>query len=297
MAQVADFQLIRRLGEGGMGLVFVAQSPRYPAPVALKVLKPDSTEQDLKRFQAEAKAMSRLEHPNLVRIFEHNRSREGHWYMAMELIEGGSLDKRLEDHGPLPPAEAIAMAVSMASALACAHAAGILHRDLKPHNVLIDGAGQAHLSDFGLAKVLDAEALTRPGEVIGTPVYMAPEQALAEGAVDARTDVYGLGATLYHLVTGRRPFEAKGITQLLLKIVKEPPRAPREIRPEIPPGLEAVILRCMSKERAQRYADAGEVQRALEGSLKPAKRGCLKSCPALGGAGLLLALGGWFALA
>ena len=291
MAQVADFELLRPLGEGGMGLVFVAKSPRYPHPVALKVLRPEASEQDLKRFQAEAKAMARLEHPNLIRIFEHNRSREGRWYLAMELVEGGSLDRRLDELGPLPPLEAIAMGVEMASALTCAHEAGILHRDLKPHNVLVDPQGHARLSDFGLAKVLDAEALTRPGDLIGTPVYMAPEQALAESAADARTDIYGLGATLYHLVTGRRPFEGKGITQVLLKIVKEPPRPPREIRPEIPPGLEAVILRCMSKERGDRYESAVAVQQALETCLKPKPKGCLKSCPILGG-GLLLACAG-----
>ena len=247
-----------------MGHVFAAQSPRYPGLVALKILHPESTELEVKRFQAEAKAVARLEHPNIVRVFEQRQSPEGHHYMAMELVDGESIDARVLREGPMDPQRAAELGRVLASALTCAHEEGILHRDLKPHNVLIDGAGHVRLTDFGLAKVEGGEALTRPGQVLGTPAYMSPEQALAERArIDARTDVYGLGATLYHVLTGRLPFTGKGVTQVLTKIVSTPPKPLREVRPEIPESLERVVLRCMSKESEKRYQSAADLERAL----------------------------------
>jgi eukaryotic-like serine/threonine-protein kinase len=268
MDQVGDFRITRALGEGGMGLVFAAECPRFEVPVALKVLRPESTVKEVKRFQAEAKAVARLEHPNVIRVFEQRQSPEGHHYMAMELVKGEALDLRVKREGPVPPEAAAEMGVAMASALAAAHAAGVLHRDLKPSNVLIDGDDRVVLTDFGLAKVVGSEALTRTGEVLGTPVYMAPEQALAQREdIDVRTDVYGLGATLYHVLTGRLPFQGKGVTQVLTKIVRTPPRPLREVRPEIPEKLEAVVLRCMEKDQAKRYPSAEHLERALQSYL------------------------------
>lgn len=268
MQQVGDFQLTRALGEGGMGLVFAARCPRFESEVALKVLRPEATPKEVKRFQAEAKAVARLEHPHIIRVFEQRQSPQGHHYMAMELIQGEALDVRVKREGPVEPEAAARMGIAMASALGAAHAAGVLHRDLKPSNVLIDGDDHVVLTDFGLAKVVGSEALTRTGEVLGTPVYMAPEQALAQREdIDVRTDVYGLGATLYHLLTGRLPFQGKGVTQVLTKIVRTPPRPLREVRPEIPEKLEAIVLRCMEKEPAKRFPSAAHLEKALQAHL------------------------------
>jgi len=268
MQQVGDFRITRALGEGGMGLVFAAECPRFQTQVALKVLRPEATEKEIKRFQAEAKAVARLDHPHIIRVFEQRQSPEGHYYMAMELISGEALDARIKREGPLEPEAAAQMGVAMASALTAAHTAGVLHRDLKPSNVLIDRDDHVVLTDFGLAKVVGSEALTRTGEVLGTPVYMAPEQALAQREdIDVRTDVYGLGATLYNLLTGRLPFQGKGVTQVLTKIVRTPPKPLREIRPEIPEKLEAIVLRCMEKDRDKRFPSAGHLEKALQAHL------------------------------
>lgn len=252
-----------------MGLVFAANCPRFEGTIALKVLRPESDALEVKRFQAEARAVARLEHPNIVRVFEQRQSPEGHHYMAMELVVGESIDARVLREGPMPPERAAELGAAMASALTCAHEAGVLHRDLKPHNVLIDAAGHVRLTDFGLAKIAGAEALTRTGQVLGTPAYMSPEQALAERErIDVRTDVYGLGATLYHILTGRLPFQGKGVTAVLTKIVSAPPKPLREIRPEIPEALERIVLRCMSKESEKRFQSAADLQAALESHLR-----------------------------
>jgi eukaryotic-like serine/threonine-protein kinase len=264
-----------------MGLVFAAESPRYKGPVALKVLRPECEEQEIRRFQAEAKAVARLEHPHIVKVFEQRLSPEGHHYMAMELVDGESIHARVLREGPLAPELAAELGATLASALVCAHEAGVLHRDLKPHNVLIDSAGHARLTDFGLAKVAGTEALTRTGEVLGTPSYMSPEQALADRErIDVRTDVYGLGATLYHMLTGRLPFKGKGVTAVLTKIVGAPPKPLREVRPEIPERLEEIVLRCMSKESEKRFQSAT----ALEAALKTYR----------GGGGPLTRIASWF---
>ncbi len=297
-ARVADFEVVRELGRGGVGAVYEARSPRFSEPVALKALLEQADEPTLKRFQAEARAAGRLRHENIVRVLEHGQAPDGRWYLAMELIEGESIDARIERDGPLPPREAAHLALELADALGYAHEAGVLHRDLKPHNVLIDRAGTVRLTDFGLAKVLSeskSQALTRTGDILGTPVYMSPEQARGErGAIGPATDVYGLGAALYHMLTGRTPVEGDSLTAVLLHIAQRPPRPLRSVRPEVPPELEAIVARCLEKEPGDRYPDAFALARALNAFLGqrggPAGPGGLAPRLVLGGAAGLLAL-------
>ncbi|MGE0711982.1 MAG: serine/threonine-protein kinase [Planctomycetota bacterium] len=296
MEQIGDFEVERELGRGGMGVVYLARSPRLSEPVALKVLQPGADAQDVKRFQQEARAVARLRHPGIVRVLEHDKTRDGKWYMAMELVDGEPLDRVLARDGPLTPPRGAAMALELVKALEFAHESKVLHRDIKPANILLQRDGRVRLTDFGLAKVLGTESLTRTGDVIGTPVYMSPEQARAQrDRIDERTDIYQLGATFYHLLTGRRPFDGKGIGEVLVMIVREPPRRPSTYRPEIPDALEAIVLRCMEKDPVKRFQSAAELRAALEAlvgrpSLGQRLRGWLRSCPFLGGGAATLAL-------
>ena len=268
-SRVGDFLLDAELGRGAMGRVYLAQSPRHPQPVALKLLLEGADERTASRFRREARAVARLRHEHIVPVIEHNKTPQGVHYMALEYVEGGSLQQQIEREGPADPRQAAAMARDLALALDFAHEVDVLHRDVKPANVLIDARGRARLTDFGLAKVLgddlQSRVLTAAGDVLGSPSYMAPEQARGEvGRIGPTSDVYGLGATLYQTLTGRVPFQAKSLTQLLFQIVREPPRRPTTIRPEVPADLEAIVLRCLEKDPAQRYQSGAELAQALD---------------------------------
>ena len=266
---VGDFVLDVELGRGAMGQVFLAQSPRHKEPVALKLLLQGADERTASRFRREARAVARLRHEHIVRVVEHDKTREGLHYMALEFVKGGSLQELVEGQGPLEPRRAAAMARDLARALDYAHDLDVLHRDVKPANVLLDEDGRPRLTDFGLAKVLgddlQSRVLTAAGDVLGSPSYMAPEQARGEtDRIGPSSDVYGLGATLYQLLTGRVPFQAKSLTQLLLQIVREPPRQPSTIRPEIPEALEEIVLRCLEKDPTRRFQSGAELAEALD---------------------------------
>ena len=246
-------------------------------PVALKLLLEGADERTASRFRREARAVARLRHENIVRVIEHNKTPEGLHYMALELVKGGSLQERIEERGPAAPREAATLARDLALALDYAHELDVLHRDIKPANILLDEAGRPRLTDFGLAKVLgddlQSRVLTAAGDVLGSPSYMAPEQARGEpDRIGPASDVYGLGATLYQLLTGRVPFQAKALTQLLFQIVREPPRAPSTIRPEIPEALEEIVLRCLEKDPANRFQSGAELAEALDDFLAGRRR-------------------------
>ena len=253
-----DYELIKELGRGGMGVVFKARQISLNRPVALKMLKADvlATDDELRRFQNEAEAVARLDHPHIVPIFEvgeHHRRR----YFTMKLIGGSSLDRKLADYAADPRAAARLVATA-AAAVHHAHQRGLLHRDLKPANILLDDRDEPHVSDFGLAKRVDGDSeLTAPGAILGTPSYMSPEQASGRlGAVTTASDVYGLGAILYALLTGRAPFRGDSLAETLEQVRERPPESPSRSNPLVPRDLEVICLKCLEKDPARRYASA-----------------------------------------
>jgi len=266
------YRLEGELGRGGMGVVYAAVHDETGQRYALKALPPrvgvDSVEDRL-RFAREAEVLARLRHPAIVPV--HAAALEGpRPYIVQALLPGGSLAERLAD-GPLPVEEAVALGARLGRGLAHAHARGVLHRDLKPENVLFDELGAPRLVDFGLARAERAEPLTRSGTRMGSPSYMPPEQA--EGApADARSDVYGLGAVLYHALTGRRPFQGASPLEVLEAVLKGRPEPPRAHRPDLPPAVEAVVLRAMARDPARRFAKADALADALEAAVRPAAR-------------------------
>jgi len=257
--RIGPYEVIRELARGGMGAVYVARRPGLDRQVALKLLHggAHADEDMIERFRREARVSARLRHPNIVAIHDVGQDGLNH-YLVMDLIEGESLMQRLKRQGPLEPRLGATLGQSLAEALAYAHRGAVLHRDLKPHNVLLDAAGQAYLTDFGLAKDVEGGAsLTQSGAIMGTPAYMPPEQAEGEvDLVDRRSDVYGLGATLYHALTGRTPFTGASAINVLNAVVSQTPPAPRSLRPEIPRDLETILLTCLAKEPAERYPSA-----------------------------------------
>jgi serine/threonine-protein kinase len=254
-----------RLGVGGMGVVWRAREVRLGRVEAVKVIRggPLAGEEAHERFQREAQAVARLDHPGVVRVYDFGEH-GGALYLRMELVEGGSLQQRLRG-GPLPPREAAELVRQLALAVQHAHERGVLHRDLKPGNVLLAADGAPKITDFGLAKILDSDdGVTRTGAVMGTPSYMAPEQAAGRSAdVGAPTDVWALGAILYECLTGQPPFRASGRTETLALVQSRPPEAPRRLRPDVPPELEAICLKCLEKAPAARYASAAALAEDL----------------------------------
>ncbi len=269
--QLGPFRLLKSLGRGAMGAVWLGEHVESGGRYAIKTL-PQQAEPELKqRFLREGEAQARVDaHPNVVRVHSAGETAT-HLYLVQDLASGGDLAQRLR-RGPLPPEEAAGLVAALARGLAHVHGHGVLHRDLKPANVLFDEAGAPKLVDFGLARVAsEVSALTRTGDLIGTPAYMAPEQARGvHREVDARAEVYGLGAILYHCLTGVPPFAGSTTLEVLTRVVSEAPRPPRELAPAVPPQLEAICLRCLAKEPGERYGSAGALAEALE--TQPAPR-------------------------
>jgi serine/threonine protein kinase len=229
-----------------MGVVYECRHPLAPRPVAVKqILARAASEKAMARFLREAELLARLKHPSVVSVHQLGRTGDGP-YLVMELVEGRPLDKALRD-GPLAPEQAARLLRDLARAVAVVHAAGILHRDLKPANVIVRPDGTPVLLDFGLAREVDAERMTRTGEVLGTIAYMPPEQAAGKADLDGRVDVYSLGAILYELVTGCVALQGTTSLELLARIISgEPPPRPSEVREGVPAHLEAVIARAMA---------------------------------------------------
>ncbi len=266
------YRLVRRIGRGGMGEVWVARHATLRREVALKILRSDrlSDPVSLKRFELEVQATIELTHPNTVRVFDYGVTDDGLWYYAMELLAGEDLASLVGRVGYLAPARSVRLMLQLCGALAEAHARGIVHRDLKPENVFVCAAGTdsefTKVLDFGIAKRTRAapeQALTQAERVLGTPAYMSPEVALGQAA-DARSDVYALGALFYFLLTGTAPFESLMGTALLIAHALEAPVSPSARRgTAVPVELENIVLRCLAKAPADRYADAAELQAAL----------------------------------
>jgi tRNA A-37 threonylcarbamoyl transferase component Bud32 len=252
-----DYEVLEELGRGGMGVVYKARQKRLNRVVALKMILAGghASAEELARLRTEAEALGRLQHPNIVQVHEVGEH-QGKPFFSLEFCPGGSLDKRLAG-SPLPPPEAAALTQTLARATHAAHRAQVVHRDLKPANVLLRADGTPKITDFGLAKKLDDDAgPTRPGETMGTPSYMAPEQAEGGREVGPAADVYALGAILYELLTGRPPFKAATPFDTLRQVVTAEPVPPRQLNPKVPADLETVCLKCLRKEPGRRYPSA-----------------------------------------
>jgi len=264
------------LRRGGMGAVYRATHVMLGKPVALKLIRPEivTSPEVVRRFQREARAASLLSHPNIVTIYDLGQVEDGTLYLAMELCAGMSLKDLIVAEGPLAPRRAVRLCRAIAGALALAHKNRIVHRDLKPHNVMIarDAEGQEtpKLLDFGIAKAVepDGATLTSTGMVLGTPRYLSPEQAQGL-SVDGRSDLYSLGIIFYEMLVGRVPFDDPSVPSLLVKHMAEPPRPPSELRPDVPPAIESIILRLLEKDPACRFQSAEELSTALA-ALDPA---------------------------
>ncbi len=262
---VPGYEILDVLGRGGMGVVYKARQLRLKRLVALKMILAGAHagEAEVARFRAEAEAVARLQHPNIVQIHEVDEA-AGRPFLALEFVDGGSLAGRL-DGTPWPAPRAAELVEALARAMHHAHQHGVVHRDLKPANVLMAADGQPKVTDFGLAKQLDsAQGQTRTGAILGTPSYMAPEQAGGRSKdIGPATDVYALGAILYELVTGRPPFVAETPLDTVLHVVSEEPVPPRRLNPKLPRDLETVCLKCLEKAPGKRYASALELAEDL----------------------------------
>jgi eukaryotic-like serine/threonine-protein kinase len=257
------------LGRGGMAEVYLATDRVLDRPVACKVLggwlAHDRT--FVERFRREALAAARISHPNLVAVFDAG-SEDGVHYIVMEHVPGETLADVVRAEGRLQPLRAATIAASMADALEVAHAAGIVHRDVKPANVMLTPDGRTKLMDLGIARSIDGETITHASSILGTAGYISPEQARGE-PVDHRSDIYSLGCVLYEMLTGRQPFEARDPLAAAYRHVHEAPVPPTSLEPSVPPGLEAVTLRAMEKEPAARFQSAADMAAALDDRTHP----------------------------
>ncbi|MHC4502644.1 MAG: serine/threonine-protein kinase, partial [Planctomycetota bacterium] len=265
---VAGYEVISKLGQGGMGAVYKAKHPTTGLYVALKVLPPSlATGELVKRFQREAEIVRKLKHDNIVGCVEFgfDKRRKLH-FCALELVEGEDLAKRIKRSGKLTEDEAVSIACQIAGALQHAYANGLVHRDVKPENVMVTADGTAKLLDLGLARPADTEAtrMTQSGMFVGSPYYASPEQALAERDIDIRSDIYSLGATLYHMVTGKPPFEGGTALAILQKHVAEKLPWPAEVNPELSDGLCRVIAKMMEKSPDDRYPTPDDLYADLD---------------------------------
>src|SRR6266542_1819478 len=269
-AKFGDYELLEEIGRGGQGVVYRARQKSLNRTVALKVIGLGhwATEAHLKRFRREAEAAASLEHPGIVPIHEVGE-RDGACYFSMGFVEGGQLDA-VAKREPMPIRRAAELIAKVARTVHYAHEHGILHRDIKPGNILLDRQGEPHLTDFGLARLVETEStITRTMEVLGTPSYMAPEQAVGNNAaISAITDVYGIGAVFYQLLTGHAPFAGGTTFETVRLVLDTEPRKPRLLSPKIDRDLDTICLKCLEKDPKRRYASALALAEDLERWLK-----------------------------
>src|SRR5919202_1381638 len=258
------YTLVELLGSGGMAQVYLAHDELLDRNVALKILRDQYAEDEgfVERFKREAQSVASLSHPNIVPIYDCVRSEDGAYYMAMEYVPGGMLKDRIKRDGTLGPGAAIGVALQIADALQAAHERGVVHRDIKPQNVLVTRTGDVKVTDFGIARAASSP-LTQTSAVLGTAGYMAPEQAMGR-PVGHQSDLYSLGIVLYEMLTGGLPYSAENPIALAMKHVNETPRSPREVNPAVPEPLAALTLKLLAKRPEDRYASAAELAHDLE---------------------------------
>jgi serine/threonine-protein kinase len=257
------YSILSRLGSGGMADVYCAQDLQLGRKVALKLLyrRFAEDEQFVERFKREASAAAGLQHPNVVGVYDRGEF-DGTYYIAMEYLEGRSLKQVVQDEGPLQPERAIGLVVQILHAARFAHQRGVIHRDIKPHNVIVDDEGRVKVTDFGIARA-GASDMTETGSIMGTAQYLSPEQAQGH-AVSAQSDLYAIGIVLYELLAGRVPFDGDSPVTIALKQVSELPVPPSAYNAAVPPELDALVLHALEKDPARRFGDAAEMSVALE---------------------------------
>jgi serine/threonine-protein kinase len=263
--QLLHYRIVCRIGEGGMGAVYMAVDTQNHRPVALKIL-PRHLAADaefMHRFDAESHAITQLQHENIVQGIATCKDRGRH-FLVMEYCEGETLDRRMEREGALPGAEAIRITTQVARGLAYAHGEGFVHGDIKPANIMLLSSGAVKILDLGLSKRMGTPTLAQGDTAVGTPDYIAPEQALSEADIDGRADIYALGATLFHLVTGRTPFPGSTVLEVLTGHLQATLPDPRTIRMDVPGGIVFIIRRMMEKRREDRYPDCDALLVDLE---------------------------------
>ncbi|HZC18070.1 MAG TPA: protein kinase, partial [Rubrobacteraceae bacterium] len=258
------YTLVEPLGDGGMARVYLAHDEVLDRDVALKVLREQyaDDEEFVERFRREARSAAGLSHPNIVSVYDQGRSEDGAYYMAMEYVPRGTLKDRIGREGALAPEVAAGVALQIADALSAAHEKGVIHRDIKPQNVLVTGAGDVKVADFGIARAASSTA-TATGIVLGTAGYMSPEQAKGE-PVGPQSDLYSLGVVLYEMLTGNLPYEADSAIAQAVKHISEPPPSPREANPEVSEALDALTTKLLAKNPEDRYPSASALANDLE---------------------------------
>ena len=268
LKKIGRYKILGELGRGAMGVVYKAEDPNLDRVVALKTIildkDADGRAEYQKRFLVEAKAAGKLNHPNIVTTFDFGEA-DGAAYLAMELLEGTDLRKRVQQ-GPIPPIEAVEIACQVAEGLAYAHHRGIVHRDIKPGNIMLPDRGAAKIMDFGLARMRIADHKTSTGIVLGTPRYMSPEQITGQ-PVDQRSDIFSLGIVVWEMLTGKRLFSGTEMPQVSHSITYDEHEPPTRINPELPSMLDFVVARALKKDPAVRYQDADEMAADLHACL------------------------------
>ncbi len=274
-SSIGQYKIVRKIGEGGMGAVYLAEHTLIGRRAAIKVLLPQLSMQKeiVERFFNEARATTAIADPGIVQVFDFGLHTDGSAYIVMEFLEGEPLDARMKRAGRLTPYEALRITRQACDSLQSAHNRGIIHRDLKPENIFLvkdkeaQGGERPKILDFGIAKLGGSEASqsrTRTGAMMGTPVYMSPEQCRGAGSVDHRSDIYAMGCVLFHILTGRPPFEAEGIGEVIAAHLREPPRPPSVVVSGLPDGVDDLVVTCLQKDPGARYQSMGDLSRAAD---------------------------------
>ena len=258
------YTLLEVLGGGGMAQVYLAHDNVLDRKVALKVLREQyaDDEEFVERFRREARSAASLNHPNIVQVYDQGRDDDGTYYIAMEYVPGGTLEDRMAKEGPLAPGEAAGIASRVAEALGVAHGRGIVHRDIKPQNVLLGASGEAKVADFGIARAATSKTMTETNLILGTAAYMSPEQVRGE-PVGPASDLYSLGVVLYEMLTGRLPYEADDPIATAMKHINDPAPHPREVNPAVPEEMDALVVKLLAKLPEDRYASAADLAEDL----------------------------------
>src|SRR5215213_4616994 len=259
------YELRTLVGSGGMADVYLAGDEVLGREVALKILKERYAENEefVERFKREAKSAAALSNPYIVPVFDRGETDDGTYYITMEYLPGGTLDERIMATGALRPQEAAEVALQVAEALKAAHVRGVVHRDIKPRNILVSDSAHVKVADFGIARAVEATTISHTGDILGSAKYMSPEQAVGE-QVGPASDLYSLGVVLYEMLTGRVPFEVETPADMPIRHAGAPPHRPKEVDPEVPEDLDAITMRLLATNPDDRYGSADEVIQALQ---------------------------------